>query len=94
MTEAEMIEIAKWLQGQGYDIDLNDQIWMEDNYEVKVRDLIQLIFDYNKDRELFLTEKLIDKLIEDEVIKVSERPALIMKGLYNNLVQYTKSHGR
>ena len=38
--------LAKWLNTQGYQIDLNDCFWMEEEYEIKLRDLCHLLNDY------------------------------------------------
>ena len=45
-----MNEIAKWMNTQGFDIDLNDCLYMEDMryQEHKTRDIIELIYEYNQ----------------------------------------------
>ena len=43
-----MISIGSWLNSIGYDMDLNDGLWMEAYIEEhKFRDLCELLFDFN-----------------------------------------------
>lgn len=48
MDESKLNEIGEWLKLQGYEIDLEDQFWME-NYifdEHTITDIAELLFDY------------------------------------------------
>lgn len=52
MDYEDLHKIGEWLNTLGYDIDLNDQLWMEDYIQDhKFKDVIELIFDYNKFKE-------------------------------------------
>jgi len=49
MTEKKLIEIGKWLNSQGYDLDLTDDFWMEDYLtDHKIRDIAELLDDYQR----------------------------------------------
>ena len=57
MNYEELDEIGAWLNSKGYDIDLNDDFWMEDCRfsEHKVRDVAELIVDYHQEKVKNLT---------------------------------------
>ena len=47
MDERNMVEIAKWMETQGYKFDFADDFWMEEYVtEHKIRDIIELLYDY------------------------------------------------
>jgi hypothetical protein len=50
MNDQDMKEIAEWMNTRGFDIDTSDCFYMEEmRYdEHKTRDIIELIYDYNK----------------------------------------------
>jgi hypothetical protein len=50
MKDEKLIEIGKWLNKQGYDIDLTDCMWMEECRfeEHKTRDIIELLEAYHE----------------------------------------------
>lgn len=51
MTDKELIKVAKWLNKNGYGIDLKDPFWMEEYKwgEHKTRDIIELMQKYAND---------------------------------------------
>lgn len=51
MTGKDLIEIGKWLNKQGYDLNLKDSFWMEDYIEDhKIRDLAKLLVEYGREQ--------------------------------------------
>ncbi len=67
MVEKKLIEIGKWLVSEGYDLDLNDDFWMENEYEIKIRDLINLLNEYEIQKGasgMVLNHKEFRKLIK------------------------------
>jgi hypothetical protein len=60
-NEDEMRAIAQWLNTKGYNIDLNDDFWMEeyDWNEHNTRDICRLLFD-------FRNENIVDDFLQTE----------------------------
>ena len=62
MKEKDLIKIAEWLNNKGYDIDLQDQLWMEeyDWHEFKTRDIIELMYDYHTEQTILCEVSISD----------------------------------
>lgn len=51
MTEEQRLKIGEWLNERGYDLDLQDDFWMEDYLgDHKFRDLCDLLHEYAEEK--------------------------------------------
>jgi hypothetical protein len=66
MTDEELQKIGEWLNRWGFDLDLNDDLWMEDwiGSEHKFRDIAEMLHDYAK--------QAIAERMPTELIKVQQ----------------------
>jgi len=63
MEESKLNEIGEWLNSQGYEIDLKDQLWMEDYIfgEHKIRDIAEMLVDYERRNDVSTSENSLHK---------------------------------
>ena len=68
MTEEQLLKIGEWLNKRGYDLDLQDDFWMEDYLgDHKFRDLCDLLHEYAEEKLKHLHEHIENETFADHI---------------------------
>lgn len=72
MSNKELTQVGRWLNTQGWDINLKDEFWMEEFLEdVKFKDLAEMLLSYKDSKGECI------KIIEGVVLKVGKFSVLV-----------------